>query len=171
MYIYDMWTCLRLLHTLSRSGCVERTAKSSKKSLKSDIGLNAHLFAPEAMLDDVNRMDTHRKLMEMGKKCPPCHEIGAPKYRDMRVGGDTPFPKSIGVESGEDSSLPSREKGRHIPIRIFRLSRRDATVEGVLLYNHGGDFFLHSETCRDPLLKESADNGIIIVFGYSRTSL
>lgn len=134
--------------------------------LKSDMTLDAHLFDPKAIPSDVVAFD--QKLMELGQKCSPWYEVGAQKYREMRSGGDTPFPKPLHLDEGINELIPSREPGRNIPVRIMRPQGHDKPVKGVLFYIHGGGFVLQSESGQDPLLKDLADGGNVVVFavGY-----
>ena len=71
-------------------------------------------------------------------------QVGAEKYREMRSKGETPFPKSIVIESGKSFSIPSREKGRDIPCRIMMPEGHDK-VKGVYMHVHGGGWVLQSE--------------------------
>ena len=135
--------------------------------LQSDLTLNAHLFSSEAIPPDVVAFDKH--LIDLGKQCPPWYEVGAQKYRDMRVSGQTPFPQPLHLEQGENITIPSRESGREIPIRIMKpQGSSDTKPHAVVLYIHGGGFVLQSEGGQDPLLKELADGTNVVVFavGY-----
>lgn len=38
----------------------------------------------------------------------------------MRWNGETPLPKPVELESGKNIKLPSRDKGREIPCRVFQ---------------------------------------------------
>lgn len=54
----------------------------------------------------------------------------------MRANGETPMPKPTYVESAIDGALPSREKGRSIPIRVFH--PESGKAKGVFYHIHGG---------------------------------
>ena len=71
-------------------------------------------------------------------------KVGAGKYRDMRRKGETAFPKPTVIESGQDFSIPSREKGRNIPCRIM-MPEISGEVKGVYMHIHGGGWVLMSE--------------------------
>ena len=146
--------------------------------LESDLKLDPHLFAPDAVPPDVQAMNEN--LIKMGQETPPWYEVGAAKYREMRATGQTSFPKTIRLSEGRDTKIPSRESGREIPVRIFGEGKRGANANanakkdggggggGVLLYIHGGGFVLQSEGGQDPLLRDLAEGGDLVVFsvGY-----
>ena len=134
--------------------------------LQSDLKLNAHLFDPEAVPPDVAAFD--EQLIELGQKCPPWYDVGAQKYREMRTSGQTPFPQPLHLERGSKTTIPSREVGREIPVRIMKPQGDETKVNGLLLYIHGGGFVLQSEDGQDPLLSDLADGANVLVFavGY-----
>ena len=135
--------------------------------LDSDLRLNAELFAPEAVPADVAAFDKH--LLELGKQCAPWYEVGAQKYREMRSSGQTLFPQPLHLSEGENSTIPSRERGRDIPVRVMKpQAPNNSEPKDVVLYIHGGGFVLQSEDGQDPLLKELADGANMTIFavGY-----
>jgi acetyl esterase/lipase len=71
-------------------------------------------------------------------------QVGAEKYRQMRVNGETPFPPRVVVESGKPFSIPSRDAGRKIPCRVLR-PEPGGPVKGVYLHIHGGGWVLQTE--------------------------
>lgn len=53
------------------------------------------------------------------------------------------MPKPTVLEEGEDGVLPSGEKGREIPVRVFRPNV--GRGKGVFYHIHGGGWVLQSE--------------------------
>lgn len=47
------------------------------------------------------------------------------------------------MDTGYPSSIPSREKGRDIPIRVFE--PKDGPSKGTFMHIHGGGWVLQSE--------------------------
>lgn len=84
----------------------------------------------------------------------------------MRWNGETPLPKPVVIESGVNSSIPSRDEGRSIPVRIFQPNGGQA--KGVFMHIHGGGWVLNSEHFQDPFLKFIADeaNLTVVSVGY-----
>ena len=72
-------------------------------------------------------------------------QVGAEKYRQMRKNGETPFPKSVVLESGRSFSIPSRDAGRKIPCRVLQPEQGEP-VRGVFMHIHGGGWVLMGET-------------------------
>ena len=134
--------------------------------LQSDLKLDGHLFDPEAVPSDVAAFDN--QLIQLGQKCPPWYEVGAQKYRDMRTSGQTPFPQPLHLDRGRKMTIPSRERGRDIPVRIMQPQGNEYPVKNLLLYIHGGGFVLQSEDGQDPLLRDLADGANLLIFavGY-----
>lgn len=61
----------------------------------------------------------------------------------MRWNGETPLPKPVVLESGVNFTIPSREKGRDIPCRMFK--PENGEVKGIYMHIHGGGWVLQSE--------------------------
>lgn len=51
----------------------------------------------------------------------------------MRTNGETPLPKPTILDHGKNSSIPSRDEGREIPVRIFEPAG-DVKSEGVFMH-------------------------------------
>jgi hypothetical protein len=84
----------------------------------------------------------------------------------MRWNNETPIPRPPTIESGVNISIPSRDDGRSIPLRMFKPEACDA--KGVMLHIHGGGWVLMSEHYQDAYLKWVADEiGIAVLsVGY-----
>jgi acetyl esterase/lipase len=61
----------------------------------------------------------------------------------MRWNGETPLPKPVVLESGVDTTIPSRDTGRELPCRVFKPENEE--TKGVLMHIHGGGWVLQSE--------------------------
>ena len=61
----------------------------------------------------------------------------------MRRNGETPFPKTIVIESGKTFSIPSRDSGRDILCRVFE--PESGQNDGVYMHIHGGGWVVQSE--------------------------
>ncbi|KAI9818436.1 MAG: hypothetical protein M1827_000495 [Pycnora praestabilis] len=133
--------------------------------LQSDLNIDAAKFQPGAVSEQVTKLN--EQLLETGKKGPNWWEVGAPKYREMRWNGETPFPKPTVIESGKAFSIPSRDKGREIPCRLMMPEER-GPIRGIYMHIHGGGWVLMDENTSDPILKWSADSANIacISVGY-----
>lgn len=122
--------------------------------LTSDLTLDANKFDPKAITDQTRKFnDGLIKIMEGG---PRWWDVGAAKYRQMRWNGETPLPKPVVLESGKDIKLPSRDKGREIPCRVFQPDK--GKPKGVFYHIHGGGWVLQSEHYQDVMLKYVADH-------------
>ena len=101
---------------------------------------------------------------EMLLTCPL--QVGAAKYREMRMKGQTPLPKPVILPQGQDIQLPSRDSNRTIPCRLLEPS--SGSSKGVILHIHGGGWVLMSEKASDPLLNIYAQTShcTVISVGY-----
>lgn len=75
----------------------------------------------------------------------------------MRWNGETAFPKPIVVDSGKNTTIPSRDVGREIPCRVFAPDS-GAAAKAVFLHIHGGGWVLQSEHYQDLMLNWIAQN-------------
>lgn len=85
----------------------------------------------------------------------------------MRKNGETPLPKPVTLDSGKDIKLPSREKGREIPCRVFT-PEDGSKPKGVYYHIHGGGWCLQDERSQDHYLKNLADHAqlAVVSVGY-----
>lgn len=110
----------------------ENAAQSSSNSLQSDLKLNASTFSDSAVSANTKKLnDTLIKIMD-GQAM--WWEVGAEKYRQMRRNNETPLPGPTVLESGTSFNLPSRDKGRDIPCRVFKPQHAS---KGVFMHVHG----------------------------------
>ena len=116
----------------------------SKQSLfimssTSDLNIDASKFALSNVAEDTKKL--HVLLAKVTEAGPHWYEVGAARYRDMREIGETPFPIPVYLPEAKDASVPSREKGREIPIRVYTPDNGDPS-RGILLHFHGGGFVI-----------------------------
>ncbi|KAK5146523.1 hypothetical protein LTR04_001029 [Oleoguttula sp. CCFEE 6159] len=109
--------------------------------LKSDLTISKEKFQPSALSEKTEKYN--EKLISIMEGGPRWYEVGPEKYRQMRWNGETPLPKPVVLESGKDIKLPSRDKGRQIPCRVFK--PESGNVKGTFLHIHGGGWVLQSE--------------------------
>lgn len=76
------------------------------------------------------------------------------------------MPRPTVLDSGKNSTLPSREPGRSIPIRTFVPEKGDS--KGIFYHIHGGGWVLQSEAYQDLQLQYYAthSNLTVISVGY-----
>ncbi|KAF2163584.1 hypothetical protein M409DRAFT_26193 [Zasmidium cellare ATCC 36951] len=132
--------------------------------LKSDLQLDASKFGEKKISEQTKKFnDGLIKVMNSG---PKWYEVGAEKYRQMRWNGETPMPKPTVLETGKNSTLPSREAGRDISIRIF--TPENGPSKGIFYHIHGGGWVLQSEAYQDLQLAYYANNASLTVIsvGY-----
>lgn len=110
-------------------------------SLQSDLQLDTSKLGPDAITKET--AEFNQKLIKMMDGEPKWYEVGADKYRKMRWNGQTPLPKPVLLDSARKGSLPSRDKGRDIPTRVF--SPHSGGVKGVMMHIHGGGWVLQTE--------------------------
>jgi len=85
----------------------------------------------------------------------------------MRAAGQTALPAPTLLDSAEDLTVPSREPGRSIPVRVFR-PQNGKPVKALFLHIHGGGWVLQDHKSQDPTLQSIADaTGVVAVsVGY-----
>jgi acetyl esterase/lipase len=83
----------------------------------------------------------------------------------MRWNNETPLPRPPVLDHGTDSTLPSRDSGRDIPVRIFKPD--DGKIRGTFLHIHGGGWVLQSEKYQDTYLDNLSKQGLAVIsIGY-----
>ncbi|KXT02255.1 hypothetical protein AC578_5059 [Pseudocercospora eumusae] len=132
--------------------------------LTSDLHLDPKNFNPSQISPQTKNFNT--KLIEIQKQGQKWYEVGAETYRRMRWEGKTPFPAPQVLEDGINSTAPSREAGREIPIRIFKAA--EFPPSGIFYHIHGGGWVLQSEHYQDAMLKRYSEeaNLTIVSVGY-----
>ncbi|EME82190.1 uncharacterized protein MYCFIDRAFT_65237 [Pseudocercospora fijiensis CIRAD86] len=132
--------------------------------LTSDLNLDHKKFDPSQISDQTKKYND--QLIEVQKKGPKWYEVGAETHRRMRWEGKTPFPAPQVLSDGINSTAPSRDPDRSIPIRIFQAPKSPAS--GIFYHIHGGGWVLQSEHYQDLMLKRYSEeaNLTIVSVGY-----
>ncbi|KAJ5607967.1 hypothetical protein N7537_004586 [Penicillium hordei] len=86
--------------------------------ITSDITLETSKFQPENVTEATKQ--AAGLLESLTSKGPRWWEVGITKYREMRELGQTPLPMPVHLPGATDSTVPSREAGREIPIRVYK---------------------------------------------------
>ena len=108
-----------------------------KKGITSDLTLDATKFQPTSIKEDT--LDLNTFLEGTTSKGPQWHEVGAAKFREMQEANQTPLPAPVFLPAAKDTSLPSRDPGRSIPLRVYA-PENGRPGKGVFLHFHGGGF-------------------------------
>lgn len=111
--------------------------------LSSDILINVDKFNPASV--SYEAANFNGILKKISSKGPRWWEVGAATYRQMWEKGETTLPKPTLLPEAKNSSVPSRDEGRDIPIRIYTPDNGQPS-RGILLHFHGGGFVLGTET-------------------------
>lgn len=112
---------------------------SPKMPLASDITLDSSKFHPENINDEAKNANAF--IMSTREKSVSWHGIEPKIYREMVEDGKTMFPVPTYLPEAKDATLPSRDAGRDIPLRVYRPDNGEKS-KGVLLHIHGGGFVL-----------------------------
>ncbi|KAL9005185.1 MAG: hypothetical protein Q9188_002021 [Gyalolechia gomerana] len=134
-------------------------------ALHSDITLDASKFSSDAGSEETKKFNEF--IMDKMNSGPKWFQVGAAKYRDMSVKGQTVFPPPVVLDRGHPFSIPSREQGREIPCRVMRPKDGKEPV-ALFMYIHGGGWVLSSEKDVDGTLAHIADgaNVVVVSVGY-----
>lgn len=108
-------------------------------SMPSDITLDASKFNPENITEPTKKAAEF--LESVTSSGPRWWDVGAAKYREMWELGQTPLFKPAYLPEALDGTIPSRDAGREIPIRIYKPDNGQPS-KGVFLHFHGGGFVL-----------------------------
>ena len=101
----------------------------------SDLTLNAAAFRLENASNELTKMRLY--IEKMMPSAPRMVEVGIPRYREMLESGEVGLPPPVYLPEAVDSTIPSRDKDRAIPVRILRPDDGQPS-KGVLLFMHGG---------------------------------
>ena len=108
----------------------------------SSITLDAAVFHPSSILEETKK--TNAMVEKSTANGPRWWEVGAAKYRQMRETGETPLPVPVYLPAAWDATVPSRDPGRNIPLRVYSPDNGEAS-KGVFLYVHGGGFVVGNQ--------------------------
>ncbi|KAL8721781.1 MAG: hypothetical protein Q9181_007636, partial [Wetmoreana brouardii] len=134
-------------------------------ALHSDLTLDASKFQPGTGSEEVKKFNEF--LIDKMKSGPKWFQVGAAKYREMRLKGETVFPPAVVLDRGKSFSIPSRDDGRPIPCRLMR-PENGKEAKALFMHIHGGGWVLSSETETDVILAQIADdaNVVVVSVGY-----
>ena len=107
---------------------------------QSDLRLDASKFRAESV-PQVTK-DYNDEIRKATLSNPKWWEVGAQKYRQMRLNGETPLPKPVEL-NGTPFEIPSRDAGRKIPCRIMK--PENGEFKHIIMHIHGGGWVLMSE--------------------------
>ncbi|KAM5456329.1 hypothetical protein MaudCBS49596_001351 [Microsporum audouinii] len=121
---------------------------------QSDLTIDAAKFHPSNVTEEVKKVNEF--IETVTKNGPKWHEVGVEKYRQMRETGETPLPVPVYLPDAIDATLPSRDTGRDIPLRVFK-PENGLPSKGIFLHFHGGGFVLGTHKHSDTPLKMYAN--------------
>ncbi|KAG0652327.1 Carboxylesterase [Hyphodiscus hymeniophilus] len=160
--------------TLINFGKTSVTASQSvflSMALTSDITVDITKFDPATVSEQTAKLNQH--IINVFEPVPKWYEVGAAKYRQMRLSGETPLPAPKLLPEALDINLPSRESGRDIICRLVYPPSRKTPEErqkcrGTVLHIHGGGWVLGDHASHDNLLQLYANAGdlAVISVGY-----
>jgi acetyl esterase/lipase len=107
--------------------------------ITSDIILDASKFHPSSVSEETKKINA--VLENITTNGPRWYEVGIAKYREMRETGETPLPIPVYLPETRDATLPSRDEGRDIPLRVYRPDN-GLPSKGIIMHFHGGGFVL-----------------------------
>jgi acetyl esterase/lipase len=105
----------------------------------SDLILDATKFLPSSVREETKKTNTF--LEDITTKGPSWYDVGAAEYRQMRERAETPLPVPVYLAAARDATIPSREAGRDIPVRVYVPDNGESS-KGIFLHFHGGGFVL-----------------------------
>ncbi|KAI1427354.1 acetyl esterase [Xylaria sp. FL1777] len=118
--------------------------------LTGDIVINYSRLDPNNTTEDAKK---HGDFLEKATNAVPrWYEVGAVRYREMIEAGDVGGLKPVNLAEAQEINIPSREPGRDIPVRVYKLDNGEAS-KGILLHIHGGGYTIGSHRHIDGLLK------------------
>ncbi|KAF9893945.1 hypothetical protein FE257_008916 [Aspergillus nanangensis] len=123
--------------------------------ITSDLSIDVSKFSAQNIDEATKRANA--QLADMTTNAPRWEDIGAETLRaiqDTGEGSDVPPP--VRLPNAVETTVPSREKDRDIPIRAFKPENGQPS-RGVMLHFHGGGFVFGSHQHYDTLLKTYAD--------------
>jgi acetyl esterase/lipase len=112
---------------------------SSTMPTTSDITLDASKFHPANVTEPTKKAAA--LLEAITTNGPRWWEVGIEKYREMRELGETPLPKPVYLPEAVDDTIPSRDAGREIALRVYKPDNGQPS-KGIFLHFHGGGFVL-----------------------------
>ncbi|KAL9084739.1 MAG: hypothetical protein Q9165_007914 [Trypethelium subeluteriae] len=124
-------------------------------SLTSDVTIDATKFHPSNV--DAGTEKILQIMQSTTEGAPKWYDVGAAKYREMISSGKTQFPAPPVDPKAQDSTIPSRDSDRYIPIRFYKPDNGQPS-QGVYVFFHGGGFAFSSHLEQDTMLKGFANS-------------
>ncbi|KAF2493501.1 alpha/beta-hydrolase [Lophium mytilinum] len=124
-------------------------------SSPSDLTLEQSKFKESNIPVETTKINS--MLEAIGRKGPHWHEVGPEKYQQMREAGESPLPPPIYLPEAQEATIPSRDPGRTIPLRVYKPDDGRPS-RGIFLHFHGGGFVLGNHQCQDLTLKLYANS-------------
>ncbi|CAJ2503635.1 Uu.00g110290.m01.CDS01 [Anthostomella pinea] len=122
--------------------------------IQSDIVVDPRSFYSSATSEEVQKMN---KVLEgYTVDSVNWYDVGAPMYRELHEAGETWLPKPVYLPEAQEDTIPSREPGRRIPIRLYKPDN-GAPPKAVLMFLHGGGWVLGSHKHHDSHLRRYAN--------------
>jgi acetyl esterase/lipase len=108
--------------------------------IESDLAINASKFSPGSIAKSTKQANT--LLADITANAPKWYQVGAVEYREMQLSGKTPLPPPVYLQNAIETTIPSRDASRQIPVRVYKPDNGDS--KGVYLHAHGGGWVLGS---------------------------
>ncbi|KAF2812321.1 alpha/beta-hydrolase [Mytilinidion resinicola] len=124
-------------------------------SSQSDLALDHSKFASSSIPAETKKINA--MLEAISSKGPHWNQIGSEKYQQMREAGETPLPPPIYLPEAQEVTIPSRDPGRTIPLRVYKPDDGQPS-RGIFLHFHGGGFVLGNHQSQDRTLKLYANS-------------
>ncbi|KAL3455121.1 Alpha/Beta hydrolase protein [Aspergillus heterothallicus] len=121
--------------------------------IESDLTINASKFFAENITEPTNQANAI--LAEITGNSPKWYQVGSAKYREMQVSGKTPLPPPVHLPNATETTVPSRDTERQIPVRVYRPDNKP--TKGVFLHIHGGGCVMGSHDGQDFSLRMFAN--------------
>ena len=113
-------------------------------SIQSDVTVNATKLADSSISENTKKLN--EMLTAVTQKGPKWYNVGAAKYREMREAGETALPKPVYLPGAKDETIPSRDAGREIEVRVYAPENGQPS-KGIMMHVHGGGYvvFTHRQ--------------------------
>ncbi|KAL2813912.1 Alpha/Beta hydrolase protein [Aspergillus granulosus] len=121
--------------------------------IESDLTIDASKFLPENVAESTKQANA--TIADVASNAPKWYQVGAAQYREMQASGKTPLPPPVFLPNAIEATIPSRNAGRQIPIRVYMPDNEPST--GVFLHIHGGGCVFGSHDGQDGSLRMFAN--------------
>ncbi|KAK5660962.1 hypothetical protein OQA88_12337 [Cercophora sp. LCS_1] len=118
--------------------------------ITSDITLSPSAFAAESISEETRKINAI--IQQRCETGPSWYKLGAPAFRDLLLEGKTAFPIPNHLPNAKTTTIPSRDAGRTIPLRVCTPGNAQPS-RAILLHMHPGGFVLGSHDHQDANLQ------------------